>query len=214
MTAWRLTHGLSNLLAQIDARFPDRDHTSDGTIGDAAHQAEVSGHNPDDTPGSKPEWNGDSDTIPEVRALDVDSDLHDLAGVTAQNLVDWIRALPGVSAGIRYMIYDRIIYHERVAFAPAPYTGASAHTEHIHFSGAWTNAGDESTFNYHLDQLGDDDVTPAQMSALITQLLNTPLGKGTTTVGQALQNTAGEVAQLGTAVAALTADVAELKAQA
>jgi hypothetical protein len=89
-----------------------------------------------------------------VRAIDIDSDLRDPGGVTAQQLVDHIRALPGLDGAIRYIIYNRVIYHERVGFAPAPYTGASAHTEHIHFSGAFSQAGDESNFDYQLGELG------------------------------------------------------------
>lgn len=164
--AWDLTVGLKTLRAQVNARWPNRDKASDGTIGDAAHQAEAaSGHNPDDTVGSRPEWDGDSDTLQEVRAWDMDSDLGE-AGTTAQMLVDHLRALPGLSSHVRYMIYNRKIYHSSSNFAPAPYSGASAHTEHIHFSGAYTQAADQDTsFNYRLSEVGDDmskqDVTDA-----------------------------------------------------
>jgi hypothetical protein len=109
MTAWILTKGLQNLRDQVNEAFPDRDHASDGTIGDTAHQAETSGHNRDDTPGSRPEWNGDPDSTPEVRAWDMDTDLR-AAPATAQQVVDHIRKLPGVSSVLRYMIYNRKIY--------------------------------------------------------------------------------------------------------
>lgn len=159
MTAWKLTAGLQNLLDQINAFAPGRDHASDGTIGDAAHQAEVSGHNPDDTAGSKAEWNGDPDSDPEVRALDVDSDFRN--GVTAQTVVDHIRALRPSSV-LRYMIYNRVIYTAAAGWQGAPYTGASAHTEHVHFSGAYSQASDnDTTYNYRLEEipvaLTDDD---------------------------------------------------------
>jgi hypothetical protein len=168
MTAWKLTDGLSNLRSQLNAAFPNRDHESDGTIGDAAHQAEISGHNPDDTRGSKAAWNGDSDTIPEVRAFDCDSDFR-TSGVTAQKVVDHVRALPGVSGVIRYMIYNRKMYHVNNGYRPTAYNGASAHTEHIHFEGAWTQAADNNTtFNYRLRDLlpaaaKDDDVNVDQL---------------------------------------------------
>lgn len=153
MANWILTLGLQNLRAQVNAAFPGRDTTSDGTIGDAAHQAETSGHNPDDTPGSRPEWDGDPDSTPEVRAWDMDSDLR-APGVTAQQVVDHIRALPNVNSVLRYMIYNRKIYKAANGWAPETYTGASAHTEHIHFSGAFSQAADNNTsFNYRLEDL-------------------------------------------------------------
>lgn len=152
MTNWRLVYGLQNLRGQVDGAFPLRDRTSDGTIGDAAHMAETSGHNPDDTAGSKPAYD-DRDGIPEVRAWDMDSDLNE-PGVTTQAVVNHIRALPNVSSVIRYIIYNRTMYHSRDGFAPTPYTGASAHTEHVHFEGAWTQAADNNTtFDFHLGDL-------------------------------------------------------------
>jgi hypothetical protein len=152
MTDWQLTKGLQHLRAQVNDVFPDRDHTSDGTIGDEAHQAETSGHNPDDTVGSRPAWNGDGDSTPEVRAWDMDSDL--APGLDCQTLVDHIRALPGVASVLRYMIYNRRMYHERDGFKPTPYTGASAHTEHVHFEGAWSQAADENiTFDYRIEEI-------------------------------------------------------------
>lgn len=153
MTDWVLTKGLQNLRDQMNSAFPDRDKTSDGTIGDAAHQAETSGHNPDDTAGSRAEWNGDPDSTPEVRAWDMDSDLRS-PGVTAQQVVDHIRHLPSVSSVLRYMIYNRKIYKASNGWAAEDYTGPSAHTEHIHFSGAYSQAADNNTsFDYRLEDL-------------------------------------------------------------
>lgn len=152
MAGWILTKGLQNLRGQINDWAPDRDHTSDGTIGDTTHQAETSGHNPDDTPGSRPEWNGDPDSIPEVRAFDCDTDFRN--GATAQQLVDHLRALPGLSSVIRYMIYNRKIYKAANGWKPETYTGASAHTEHIHFTGAYSQASDNNTtFNFRLEEI-------------------------------------------------------------
>jgi hypothetical protein len=148
---WQLTKGMTNLLSQINAWATGRDKTSDGTIGDAAHQAETSGHNPDDTAGVRAEWNGDPDSTPEVRAIDIDDDFRN--GVPAQTLVDHIVALRP-SYVLRYVIYNRRIWHENNGWKPEPYTGASAHTEHIHFSGAYSQASDNNdSFDYRLEEI-------------------------------------------------------------
>lgn len=233
MTVWILTLGLQNLRRQVDAVFPDRDRTSDGTIGDAAHQAETSGHNPDDTPGSRPEWNGDPDSVPEVRAWDMDSDLSE--GVTAQELVDHVRALPGVSSVIRYLIYNRTMYHVSTGFAPKPYTGASAHTEHVHFSGAYTQAADNNTsYNYRLEEipvaLTAADKTWIQEQIASVTAADKPQADGTPTskIGRLVLNqgipdgvdpkgarqSAWQVIEnLGKANVALTSKVTELEAK-
>lgn len=177
---WVLTAGLVNLRGQINAWAPDRDHTSDGTIGDAAHQAEVSGHNPDDTAGSKAEWNGDPDSTPEVRAEDVDVNFRN--GATAQQLVDHIVGLKPSSV-LRYVIYNRRIWEASNGWAPRAYTGASAHTEHIHFSGAYSQAADNnSTYDYRLEEipvpLTASDL--AQIGSIVAAQIDAKLLKQTT----------------------------------
>jgi hypothetical protein len=148
-----LTLGLQNLRRQVDAVFPGRDKKSDGWIGDQAHQLNTSGHNPDDTSGSKAAWNGDPDTVKEVRAWDMDSDLR-TPGVDAQDVVDHLRKLPGLASVCRYMIYNHRDYHSRNGFAPTAYSGPSPHEEHIHFEGAWSQAGDNNTsFNFRLEEI-------------------------------------------------------------
>ncbi len=165
--SWQLTAGLSNLRNQVNRRWPNRDHASDGTIGDAAHQAETSGHNPDDTSGSDPEWNGDPDSTPEVRAWDMDSDLGQ-PGTTAQMVVDHLIRLPGLGSVLRYIIFSRRIYRASTGFAPEEYTGPSAHTEHIHFSGAYTQAADNNTtFDFKLEEVGDMALTKEDLGTLV-----------------------------------------------
>lgn len=152
MSSWKLTDGLQNLRRQVNAAFPNRSTVSDGTIGDAAHQGHTSGHNPDDTPGSKPEWDGDPDSTPEVRAWDMTADLGD--GVSTQTFVDHVRKLPNLGSVIRYMIYNHKMYHVDDGFRPTAYTGSSPHTEHVHFSGARSQAADNNTtFDYRLDEI-------------------------------------------------------------
>lgn len=154
---WVLTLGLQNLREQVGKAFPDRDKTSDGTVGDLAHQLEKSDHNPDRTGNAAYK---DGDALDEVRAWDMDSDLRSAAGVDAQELVDHLRALPGVHTVLRYMIYNRKIYQADTGWQVEPYTGPSAHTEHIHFSGQRTQAADSNTtFDFRLEELTMDEAS-------------------------------------------------------
>jgi hypothetical protein len=146
-----LTPGLKNLGNQINAWAPDRDGASDGAIGDYAHTQGKSGHNPDDTSHHNAEWDGDSDNKPEIRAIDVDIDFRN--GSNAQALVDHIVGLKPSSV-LRYVIYNRKIYEASNGWRARDYDGSSPHTEHIHFSGAYSDASDENrTYNYRLEEI-------------------------------------------------------------
>jgi hypothetical protein len=174
---WTLTKGLQNLINQVNARWPDRDKSTDGTVGDANHASGTSGHNPDDSPYDNAEWDGDADNRSEVRAWDMDADLRE-PGTTTQQLVDHIRHLPNVGSVLRYIIFDRKIYHSSVGFAPEAYTGPSPHTGHVHFSGARSQASDENTtFDFKLEEVGDMGLTEAQTKAAMLALLRSPEGK-------------------------------------
>jgi hypothetical protein len=212
VTGWQLTRGLQNLRAQVNEAFPNRDRTSDGTIGDQAHQAEVSGHNPDDTAGSRPAWNGDGDSTPEVRAWDMDNDL--APGFDCQMLVDHTRRLPGVASVLRYMIYNRWMYHERDGFAPTPYTGSSAHTEHVHFEGAWSQAADENTtFDYKFEEIpvaltaADKTWITGQINAAVSKLES----DNTTKVDDLLSVKIGDAANKDRTVGDVLRDTAKLR---
>jgi hypothetical protein len=148
-----LTLGMKNLGNQFNAAFPKRDGTSDGAVGDYAHSQGHSGHNPDDTSKHNAEWDGDSDSKSEVRAIDVDDDLND-PEVTMQDVINHMRKLPNLSKVIRYMIYNKKIYKASNGFAAETYSGASPHTEHAHFSGAYSDASDKNnTFDYKFEEL-------------------------------------------------------------
>lgn len=112
-----LSPALATLHAQINARWPNRDKASDGWIGDAAHNARKSDHNPDYTDGGI------------VRAIDVDKD-----GVDMDMLVNVLLNDPRTW----YVIWNkRISYGKHVDGVPMgwrPYTGTNTHERHMHVS--------------------------------------------------------------------------------
>lgn len=126
---WTLAAWIPGLFAAFDAVWPARSHDQDGTIGDAAHQAEVSGHNPDDTPGVRAERQ-DADTIPEVRAADVDARGVDMDAAVAAVLQD-----RSALALLIYIIWNGHIWRASNGWQREIYTGSDPHRTHAHFSG-------------------------------------------------------------------------------
>lgn len=128
--------------ASIDALYRDALTVWPGMtifwIGDLAHQGEVSGHNPDDTPRVQAEQ-VDADSDPEVRALDFMIGPK-FSASAAEFLVDAL--IHGVDRRrLYYVIYDRTIYRRANGFKPETYGGGDPHTNHVHVSG-W--AGDDA----------------------------------------------------------------------
>jgi hypothetical protein len=157
MASWYLVPCLKTLFAEFDRIAPSRDHTSDGSIGDTAHQAEASDHNPD-SKGA-------------VHAIDVDSDLH--AAFTMENVIQFFVAQcrknnpNGTDRGrLKYFIYNRRIWSASTGWKQETYTGSSPHTEHAHFSCEYAATYENDTNPWGLiPQFGDDvseqDVTNA-----------------------------------------------------
>ncbi len=157
-----LTTALTRLRSDFNTRFPSRDTASDGWIGDTRHQAETSGHNPDDTPGSKAEYS-DADSKAEVRAVDVDKDLHD--PVTMQQVVDAILRTPADLRRLKYIIYQRRIWSATHGWVPRTYTGSNPHDQHAHFSGDPAYDEDGRAWSSVLNigrSTQEDDMTPEE----------------------------------------------------
>lgn len=154
---WVLVPSLEQLFKEFDLIAPDRDHTSDGKIGDAAHRKEVSDHNPDDTSGSKAAYN-DHDGKPEVRAIDVDNNLNiSVEGFSdpMEGVVQFLltRCRSGAEQRLQYIIYKRRIWSRSSGWVQKTYTGASAHTEHAHFSEHHDGKYDNQTQSWHLEEI-------------------------------------------------------------
>jgi peptidoglycan hydrolase-like protein with peptidoglycan-binding domain len=119
--AWRVAKALLQLRAEIDARWPNRDRRTDGTIGDTRHCG------PGRTSDHCPNANG------VVRALDVDSD-----GIPAGWLAEHIRKRgaagdPRLADG-GYVIFNRRIASWKRGWKWNDYTGDSPHLDHLHIS--------------------------------------------------------------------------------
>jgi len=150
MTDPVLTKSLARLRSDFNARFPGRDKTTDGWIGDWEHQQHTSGHNPDDTAGSLSEYT-DADTIPEVRAIDVDKDLRDTK-ITMPMVIAGILKTPNDLKRLKYIIHNATIWTKSNGWVPKEYTGTNDHTEHAHFSG--DPAYDEDTTAWSVLTIG------------------------------------------------------------
>lgn len=146
------TLNVINLENQFNVRFPHRDKASDGWIGDETHKLRRSGHNPDDTPGSKPAWDGDPDSLQEVRDKDLDSDLGE-PGTTMDDVVTHLIQVPRFSTVCRYLIWNGHWWHADTGFEKRVFDG-DPHTEHLHYEGAWTQTADNNiSFNFRLDDI-------------------------------------------------------------
>lgn len=110
-STWTLAPALSALLREVNARWPHRSKASDGTIGDTAHAARQSEHNPD--------------SRGVVRAVDIT-----VAGIDKAAL---LKAVIGDSR-VHYVISDRKIYSRSNRWTPAAYYGANPHDKHVHIS--------------------------------------------------------------------------------
>lgn len=137
---WRLAGALVELRAEVDARWPHRDRSSDGTIGDTSHAGGPSDHNPN--------------AAGVVCALDIDVDLdgsndsHDPADMGV--LTERLRA--SRDPRLKYVIWRGLIFSSYpVSGHPAwdwrLYHGADFHSSHCHVSVGHGPDG-QSTGNY------------------------------------------------------------------
>lgn len=122
-----LAPSLVALRASVNSQFPHRDKTSDGWIGDKAHAARKSEHNPD-AKGC-------------VHAIDVDIDDGDPGRDLAREL---LKACIGHKA-VWYVIYNGVIYSRTYNWAARKYTGSNPHKTHVHISIQLTSAAENDT---------------------------------------------------------------------
>lgn len=140
MADWRLAPSLVTLRREVDALWPGRSKISDGTIGNAAHAARASDHNPDGE-GVVRAWDV-------TRWIGPDGDVADL-------IVQHLRAVrdPRVS----YVIWQRRICNSRSVGGAEPwawraYAGANPHDRHAHISVRSAPTGDDPS-SWHLEDI-------------------------------------------------------------
>ena len=127
MSKPKLSKAAEQLRSEINTKYPNRDKRSDGWIGDTAHNARKSDHNPD-----KQGW---------VRAIDIDSDLVKSSSKESWLLAEQIKtiALKG-DKRVSYIIHQHRIASPRQNWAWRVYKGSNPHVSHLHIS--FTKSGD------------------------------------------------------------------------
>lgn len=118
--SWRLAKSLTKLREQVNAAYPGRDKTSDGSIGDAAHATRKSDHNPWIT------YQGQGI----VTAIDIDEDV-DARG-SVEHIVKAIQA--SRDPRVKYIIYEGRISVQGDITKWKAYKGVNPHKHHAHIS--------------------------------------------------------------------------------
>ncbi len=137
-TAPFVAPSLATLRRELNARWPNRDRRSDGAVGDTAHAARVSDHNPD--------WTARGQRAGIVRAIDVDKD-----GISVPDL---LVATIG-DRRVEYVIWDRRIWRRKTGWENERYldvnpAASNLHTEHVHISGRHTETAEFDTSEWGL----------------------------------------------------------------
>ena len=121
---WRNSSHVLELRKWVNRHYPQRDKRSDGTIGNAAHRATKSDHNPDPQNGV-------------VRAFDIDADLIPKAKdrSEAYRLAEMLRNDGKFDRRpIAYVIFSGKIASPKRRWKWRKYTGNNPHLSHIHVS--------------------------------------------------------------------------------
>lgn len=118
--SWRLAKSLTKLREQVNAAYPGRDKTSDGSIGDARHKSRKSDHNP------WIQYQGQGI----VTAIDIDEDV-DARG-SVEHIIQAIQA--SRDPRVKYIIYEGRISVKGDITKWKKYTGVNPHKQHAHIS--------------------------------------------------------------------------------
>lgn len=129
--SWHVAPSLVQLRNEINKKWPNRDKRSDGAIGDAAHSARYSDHNPN--------------SRRSVNALDIDKDGIDVYGLRDILIKD---------SRVNYVIFNGLIYSRVRNFRPKRYTGINAHKAHLHVSILQSSSAENNTKGWGISKAG------------------------------------------------------------
>lgn len=131
---WHLAPSLVDLVEEVDARWPKRDKSSDGSIGDTSHAARASEHNPD----------RDDDPMPRgaVSAVDITKD--------SATMMETVRKALVGDPRVWYVIHNGFIWSRTNNWVKKTYTGSNPHTKHLHVSLRQTKAAHDDTSSWGL----------------------------------------------------------------
>lgn len=152
--AWYLAPALATGRAEVNARWPGRDKTSDGTIGDTAHQATRSDHNPN--------------SRESVDAWDMDRD-----GVDVWAVINAFQRHPSS----HYWIWNRQIADRDSGWKRQPYSGTNPHTQHVHFSIRQTAAAEQDRRPWGIWPLPEENDLDATQAAQLRELHEALIGR-------------------------------------
>lgn len=129
--AWRLAKSLTKLREQLNAAHPNRSKVSDGSIGDQAHAARKSDHNPN--------------SAGVVTAIDVTHDPNN--GVHGLALAESLKYDPRT----KYVIFAGRIWKARTGLWEN-YNGANRHDHHVHISVKPDNYDDDGAWSLQVEK--------------------------------------------------------------
>lgn len=210
---WRNAPALTAILADANRVAPNRSHASDGTIGDTAHAASKSDHNPD------------FDGV--VHACDITHDpAHGMdTWYWAQIVADRIRA--GAEKRVKYLVSNDgtvdVIFNPSVSLLWRQNgTAKQDHRNHLHVSILYTDQAENDTSPFFVAGTVPTpeapDLTPEESAMLKDVHAALPLIRDTFTLLTAFRNgwtNSGEAtdAKMTDRVRALRQHVAEIKAK-
>jgi hypothetical protein len=171
MASWTVPPCLVVLRDEFNSVNPKRDKGADGTIGDQAHSERTSDHNIDDGPDQGSTPYEDSDSKPEVHALDVDSTGPWLDGkggepggwfdrtihaIVAQEKREYEH--PTIKGRLQNVIWRGLVCSR--SWGWSEWRPADGHYDHAHFSARYDSETEADTRPWGVkeDEVNDEDI--------------------------------------------------------